>query len=319
MKYDVVALGEILIDFTPCGKSEYGYPMYIQNPGGGPVNLAAAVAAFQGKSAFIGKVGNDAQGRFLTDCLARTGTDVSGVCVDRERNTTLAFVTLQDDGNRDFTFYRNQEADVRLSKEEVRYDIVENSAVFHFSSLSLTHEISREATLTAVAAAKKSGALISFDPNYRAALWTEREALGQIYPALGMADVAKFSMEEAEMICGTPDLKKCAEFFRGQGLQLFAVTLGGEGSVVFGKGFRLQIPAFTKGIVSVDSTGAGDIFWGAFLCRLAKDVPSPAKGLSNPIFLEKAFTFAACAAGLSTTKKGGVPSIPSHEEVLSAL
>ena len=319
MKYDVSALGEILIDFTPCGKNEYGYPMYIQNPGGGPVNLAAAVSGFGGKSAFLGKVGDDAQGRFLTDCLAKTGVDTSGICTDPEFNTTLAFVTLQDDGGRDFTFYRNHEADVRLSKEEIRYDIIENSAIFHFSSLSMTHETAREATWAAVSAAKKAGCLISFDPNYRSALWYEEAALTQIHSVLGMVDIAKFSEEEAEMICGTPDLEKCAAYFHQRGIRLCALTLGRDGAYISGENFAFHNPAYTKDIVSVDSTGAGDIFWGSFLCRLAEAGESPADTLTDEAFIRKAFSFASAAAGLSTAKKGGVPSIPAYEEVLAVL
>ena len=316
MKYDVSALGEILIDFTPCGKNEYGYPMYIQNPGGGPVNLVAAAARFGAKSAFIGKVGNDAQGRFLTDCLAKTGVDTSGICVDTEYNTTLAFVTLQDDGGRDFTFYRNHEADVRLSGEEVRYDIIENSTIFHFSSLSMTHETARNATLAAISAAKKACCILSYDPNYRSALWSPEAALTQIQSVLDKVDIAKFSEEEAEMICGTPDPEKCAAYFHERGIRLCALTLGKNGAYISGDGFSFLNPAYTRDIVSVDSTGAGDIFWGSFLCRLAGKGRS---ALSDEAFLKEAFTFASAAAGLSTAKKGGVPSIPSYEEVLAVL
>jgi len=318
MKYDVVALGEILIDYTPCGKNEYGYPMYIQNPGGGPVNLAAAVAKFGGSCAYIGKVGDDAQGRFLIDCLDKAGVDTAGICRDPEYNTTLAFVTLYDDGGRDFTFYRNHEADVRLSKDEVKYEFIENSKVMHISSLSMTHDTAREATWEAIRRAKKAGVLISYDPNYRSAIWSEEAALEQIRAVLPYVDIVKFSEEEAEMVAGTPDLEKCAAYFHAQGVKLCALTLGKEGAYVSGEGFAFKNLAYTKDIVSIDSTGAGDIFWGSFISCLIKEA-SMEVALKDEDFLKKAFAFASAAAGMSTTKKGGVPSVPEYKDVLAVL
>ncbi len=318
MKFDVTALGEILIDYTPCGKNEYGYPMYIQNPGGGPVNLAAAVTKFGGTCAYIGKVGDDAQGRFLKDCLSRAGVDTTGIAADPEYNTTLAFVTLYDDGERDFTFYRNHEADVRLSRDEVPFDHIENSKIMHISSLSLTHETAREATWAAIECARKAGVLISFDPNYRSAIWSREEALEQIRAVLPYADVVKFSEEEAEMVCGTSDLEKCAEYFLSQGVKLCALTLGKEGAYIAGEGFGFRNAAYSKDIVSVDATGAGDIFWGSFLSCLIKESDAKA-ALKDEAFLKKAFAFASVAAGMSTAKRGGLPSVPEYEDVLAVL
>ncbi len=318
MKYDVTALGEILIDYTPCGKNEYGYPIYIQNPGGGPVNLAAAVAKFGGKVAYIGKVGDDAQGRFLIDCVEKAGVDASGIVKDPEYNTTLAFVTLYDDGGRDFTFYRNHEADVRLSKDEVKYDYIENSKLMHISSLSMTHATAREATWEAIKRAKNAGTLISYDPNYRSAIWSEEAALEQIRAVIPYADIVKFSEEEAEMVCGTPDLEKCAAYFHSIGIKLCALTLGKNGAYVSGEGFAFHCPAYNEGIVTVDTTGAGDIFWGSFISCLVKE-NAPTDALKDEAFIRKAFAFASAAAGMSTTKKGGVPSVPEYEDVLKVI
>ncbi|MBE6598991.1 MAG: carbohydrate kinase [Ruminococcaceae bacterium] len=318
MKYDVTALGEILIDYTPCGRNEYGYPMYIQNPGGGPVNLAAAVAAFGGKSAYIGKVGDDAQGRFLIDCLKKAGVDASGVCADPEYNTTLAFVTLYEDGGRDFTFYWNHEAHIRLSRDEVPYETIENSRVMHISSLTMTHEPARTATWEAIKRAKEAGVLISYDPNYRSAIWSAEDALAQINAVLPYVDIVKFSEEEAEMVAGTPDLEKCAEYFHSLGIKLCALTLGKDGAYISGRGVSFRNPAYTKDIVSVDTTGAGDIFWGSFLSRLVKEDDMNG-ALADEAFLKKAFSFASAAAGMSTAKKGGVPSVPKYEDVLAVL
>ncbi len=319
MNYDVTALGEILIDYTPCGKNEYGFPMYIQNPGGGPVNLAAAVAAFGGKSAYIGKVGDDAQGRFLIDCLNKAGVDTAGIVLDPEYNTTLAFVTLYDDGARDFTFYWNHEAHIRLSAEEVPYETIENSKVMHISSLTMTHEPARSATWEAIRRAKKAGVLISYDPNYRSAIWSAEAALEQINAVLPYADVVKFSEEEAEMVCGTPDLEKCAAYFHSIGIKLCAITLGKEGAYISSaSGISFRSPVYDKGIVTIDTTGAGDIFWGSFLSCLVKEF-SPVEALKEEGFLRSAFAFASAAAGMSTTKKGGVPSVPKFEDVMAAL
>jgi len=313
MKYDITALGEILIDFTPCGRNEYGYPMYIQNPGGGPVNLGAAAAKYGCSCAVIGKVGNDAQGRFLTDCLRNAGVDTTGVCTDPVYNTTLAFVTLQDDGERDFTFYREHEADIRLSPEEIRYDLIENSRILHVSGLTLPHELSGASARAGIAAAKKAGTLVSFDPNYRAPLWEKEDAVRQITEILTQIDMVKFSEDEAAMLWGTTDLEKCAAYFHESGVKLCALTMGREGAYISGAGFAFRNPAYTKDIVSVDATGAGDIFWGSFLSRLVK-AENMREALADPAFLKKAFAFASAAAGLSTTKKGGVPSVPEYEE-----
>ncbi len=318
MKYDVTALGEILIDYTPAGKNEYGYPIYIQNPGGGPVNLAAAVAKFGGKCAYIGKVGDDAQGKFLINCVEKAGVDTTGICRDPEYNTTLAFVTLYDDGGRDFTFYRNHEADVRLSKAEVKYELVENCRIMHISSLSMTHDTAREATWEAIRRAKDAGVLISYDPNYRAAIWSEEAALEQIRAVLPYVDIVKFSEEEAEMVAGTPDLEKCAAYFHAQGVKLCALTLGKDGAYISADGIAFKNAAYTKDITSIDSTGAGDIFWGSFISCLVKE-QNMDDALKNEAFLKKAFAFASAAAGLSTQKKGGVPSVPEYEDVLAVL
>lgn len=317
MKYDICGFGEILIDFTPDGIAEYGYPRYIQNPGGGPANLTAAGAGFGSPCAFIGKIGNDAPGKFAKGCLMQAGVDVSGIVTDDEYNTTLAFVTLLPDGERDFTFYRRHEADIRLSPDEVNCEIIASSRVLHVDCLSLTDEPCRSATMKAIETAKKNGTVLSYDPNYRANLCTAPDSVERMTRMLDhRMSFVKVSLEEGEMITGTSDPVEIGRRICETGTELTAVTLGKEGSVIVTKGCSFRQHGYTDGIHSIDATGAGDIFWGTFLASFAQSGMTAKEFCENEDVVHKSVRLASIAAALSTEKKGGIPSVPGKAEVI---
>ena len=206
--FDVTALGEVLIDFTPCGTSEGGRNLFEQNPGGAPANVLAALSRLGRKTAFIGKVGEDMHGLLLKETLEDCGVDVSGMLVDPAYFTTLAFVALKD-GERSFSFARKPGADTRLTKEEVRTELLKKTKIFHCGSLSLTDEPARSATLYAVETARKAGALISYDPNYRAPLWrSQEEAVAQMRSLIPFVDIMKISDEETARAAGNRRMRR---------------------------------------------------------------------------------------------------------------
>lgn len=264
----------------------------------------------------MGKVGDDAFGALLRKSLARAGIDGQGVVTDRSVFTTLAFVTLDERGERSFSFARKPGADTRLRFEEVKLELIDNCQDFHFGSLSLTHQPARDATRRAVAHARERGKWISFDPNLRPPLWDDlEEARAQMRWGAEQADVVKLSGEEARFLwdCGP---EEAARRLHGLGVKIAFVTLGAEGCLVSGNGSVCRIPALT-GVDPVDTTGAGDIFGGAALSRLL--------GLDKPleqvtaVELEAATRFATAAAGLSTQRYGGMTSVPSLTQVLGRL
>lgn len=308
--FDITALGEILIDFTPmpsCGETK----IYTQNAGGAPANVLATIAKYGGSAAFIGKVGNDMFGRFLVGKLKDLNIDTSGTVIDDLHNTTLAFVNLSDDGEREFSFYRNFGADIFLSEKDIRDDIISSSKIFHFGSLSLTAEPVRSATDYAIRKAKENGCIISFDPNYRALLWNSKStAVQTITHYIKYADIMKVSAEEAAMISGEKDMGKAAQILMDYGLKILLIT-NGEKGVTYqcreGIGFVSSIK-----VKPVDTTGAGDIFLGTFLYEFIKS------GISlDDVMIENMEQYIGMAvrtAGLSTTVKGAIPSIPEYEE-----
>jgi fructokinase len=311
--FDVVALGELLIDFTPAGKSENGNALFEANPGGAPANVLATLAKFGASTAFIGKVGNDQFGSFLADTLKKGGIDAQGLIFSEDVNTTLAFVHLKDDGDRSFHFYRSPGADIMLDAQEVDHALVQNTKVFHFGSLSMTHEPAKTATLKAVKAAQEKGVLVSYDPNLRPALWESlSQAKETIIEGMQYAEILKISEEELEFITGMSDLEEGSRFlYEKFDLKIVLVTLGSKGCFYrFGKetghvnGFRVN---------AIDTTGAGDLFLGAFLYRFIQ------KGISWDFLqaadFEEMIRFANAAAALGTTKKGAIPAIPRLEEV----
>ncbi len=314
--YDVVALGELLIDFAAAGADETGFPVLAAHPGGAPGNFLAALSAYGCKTAMVGKVGDDAFGRLLVDALGRAGISTDGVVTDKSVFTTLAFVTLDERGERDFSFARKPGADLCLRPEEVDINLIENCRDFHFGTLSLTAEPTRSATRLAVERARELGKWVSFDPNLRPPLWDDlEEARRWMLWGLERADVVKLGGEEADFLwhCGP---EEGAKRLHDLGVRIAFVTLGDKGCLVSGNGFARRLPAL-DGVHPVDTTGAGDIFGGAALSRLL----STQKALDaiDAQDLEYAAKFATVAAGLSTQKPGGMTGVPALGEVLERL
>ena len=306
--FDITALGEILIDFTPV-ETASGKRTFEENPGGAPANLLATVAKFGGKTAFIGKVGKDMFGESLKNVLKENGIDTTGLVIDDAHNTTLAFVALDESGDRSFSFYRNFGADIFLEKDEVPEDIIRNSKIFHFGTLSLTDEPSKTATDFALKTAKESGCIVSLDPNYRELLWeSEASAVSVMKKYVPYADIVKFSKEEILMMTGKTDVMSAIKAVTDMGVTLVLVTDGGNG-VNFGtKDYHGFVPSLK--VNTVDTTGAGDIFFGTFLYEFIKSGKTP-----DTITFEEAEGFvkkAVTISGLSTLKKGAIPSIPDY-------
>lgn len=315
MMFDVTALGELLIDFTPCGTSEAGMNLFEQNPGGAPANVLAALCNLGFQTAFIGKVGDDMHGALLKDTLDKAGIDTTGLIVDDSVFTTLAFVSLQN-GERNFSFARKPGADTQLRPEEVKEEIVKNTKIFHCGSLSLTDEPARSATFHAVKMAKEAGALISYDPNYRAPLWNSvEEAKEQMRSMIPYADIMKISDEETALLTDYSDPKEAAQALLDQGVACVVVTLGKDGALL--KTAQVEIVEKGKERKVVDTTGAGDSFWGGILSRFAKDGISPAEITEEKA--RKYVRFANAVAGLCVEKRGAIPAMPTLEQVLAEL
>ena len=313
---DVVALGELLIDFAARSTDAAGYPTMAANPGGAPGNFLAALNAYGKKTAFLGKVGQDAFGRLLLSTLEQAGIETKGIVTDSSVFTTLAFVTFDEHGDRSFSFARKPGADTQLRWEEIDTRLIDDAKVFHFGTLSLTDEPARTATQKAVAYAKSKGKLVSCDPNLRLPLWpSEDAAKEQILWSLRQADVVKISDNEVEFLWGcTPEAgaEKLLEEF---GVSLAMVTLGPDGCLLKTKSaaYRARCPK----VHPIDTTGAGDIFGGSAMARLLELAKPPRELTADD--LAYIGTFAATAASLSTEHSGGIPSIPNKDAVLEAM
>jgi fructokinase len=309
---DVVAIGELLIDFTPAGFSQQGNVIFERNPGGAPANVLAAVTKLGGSGAFIGTVGNDQFGNYLKGVLEENNIQTKGLNFSKEADTTLAFVHLDEKGDRSFSFYRRPGADTMLSEEDIDFSIIDNAKVFHFGSLSMTTEPSRNATLKAVEYAKKNGCIISYDPNYRPMLW-ENEGLARQWMAKGIkyADILKLSDIELEIITGTTDMKKGCEVLISKGVKLIAVTLGANGCYYkFSQGDG-QIATYDTKVI--DTTGAGDAFLGGLLYKI-RDLGKDVKALNQEEIIQM-IDFANAVGALCASKRGAIPAMPSLEEV----
>lgn len=314
--YDAAALGELLIDFAAVSSDAEGYPTMAAHPGGAPANFLAAVNKFGGKTAFIGKVGDDTFGRLLLNTLENSGIDTSGIKITPDFFTTLAFVTFDAHGDRSFAFSRKPGADTQLSFEEIDTDIIDNTRVLHFGTLSLTHEPARTATRKAVEYAKGAGKLISFDPNLRRPLWdTEDEAKKQMLWGLSRADVVKISDDEAEFLFGLSPEQGAEHILESFGAKLVFVTCGADGCVFANRNARGRVPGL-KGLNVIDTCGAGDIFGGSAMWKLLESGKEPEE--LNEDELRDIVSFACIAAGLSTERSGGISSIPEPEEVAAA-
>ena len=314
---DVVALGELLIDFTNVSADSDGYPTMAAHPGGAPANFLAALSRFGAKAALLGKVGNDTFGKLLVGTLQKAGIETRGLVMADDVFTTLAFVTLDETGNREFAFARKPGADTRISFEEMDLSLIDGARVFHFGTLSLTDEPARSATYKAVAYAREKGKLITYDPNLRKPLWADlEEAKEQLLWGLGQADVVKISNEEVEFLFGLGVEEGAAHILERFGVKLVFVTCGPDGCFFKNAVAQGHVPSL-KGIQVVDTTGAGDIFGGSAVARLL-ELEKPVRELTEAdlAYIGK---FATAAASLSTEAAGGIPSIPEKNAVLAAM
>ena len=314
---DVTALGELLIDFTMISADGEGYPTMAAHPGGAPANFLAALAKYGKRTALLGKVGTDKFGRLLKGTLEGAGIETRGLVAADDVFTTLAFVTLDASGDREFSFSRKPGADTCIRFEELDLSLIDEARAFHFGTLSLTDEPARSTTQQAVAYAKAHGKLITYDPNLRKPLWKDLdEAKTQMLWGLQHADVVKISDEEVEFLFGLNPQDGAAHILKEFGVKLVFVTCGPDGC--FFKNARAcgQVPGMS-GIKTVDTTGAGDIFGGSAVYRLLETGKAP-EALEEKE-LREIVSFACTAAGLSTTKHGGIQSVPDIDDVIRSM
>lgn len=308
---DILAVGEILIDLTQSGTTGQGVPHFDANPGGAPANLAVAASRLGAKTAFIGKVGADSFGTFLRDCLAENGVDVTGLVTDPVQHTTLAVVAVDAAGERTFSFYRDPSADVNLSVEDISPEQLKNTRILHFGSVSLTAEPARSTTLHAVKTAREMGALISYDPNYRANLWPDQDtAVARMLEPLEMVDILKVSDEELPLLTDTNDLEAGSAILAEKGISLIFVTCGPNGAFYRFCGRTGHVDGVPCKVG--DTNGAGDTFFGAALSQLVRH------GSLEDITtaeLERLTAFANKAASITTSRHGAIPAMPALEEM----
>ena len=313
---DVVALGELLIDFTENGISSQGNPLFEANPGGAPCNVLAMLTKLGHKTAFIGKVGNDFFGKQLEDAITEVGIDAAGLLKDDKVHTTLALVHTYPDGDRDFSFYRNPGADMMLTEEELPEEIIRGAKIFHFGTLSMTHPGVRAATKKAIAVAKEAGALISFDPNIRKPLWDSMEdAREQVLYGLGQCDILKISDNEIQWLTGKEDYTDGVRWIRERyPVPLILVSMGKEGSRAYYKDRIVEAEPFLQPN-TIETTGAGDTFCA---CVLHYVLEHGLEGLEEKD-LKEMLRFANAAASLITTRKGALRVMPEKEEIEKML
>jgi len=310
-QFDVIGMGELLIDFTDSGMSEQGNPVYEANPGGAPCNVLAMLQKMGRKTAFIGKVGADVFGKDLRIVLNEQGIDTSHLYVDPVIPTTLAFVHTGEGGERDFSFYRRPGADLMIDEREIFPDFIKQGRIFHFGSLSMTDSICRKATYKAVAAAQNAGLLLSFDPNYRAPLWSsEEEAREQIAYGLSNCDILKISDNELLMMTGQPDYERAVEaLYMQYRVPMIFLTMGRDGSLVYYKKRIIYQKAFRCD--AVETTGAGDTFWGMILHFL---LDFDIEKVTDEQW-KNALLYANAAAGLITMRKGALRVMPDIDAI----
>lgn len=314
--YDVTALGELLIDFTENGESSQGNPLFEANPGGAPCNVLAMLSKLGHKTAFIGKVGNDFFGEQLKRAITEVGIDARYLLKDDEVHTTLALVHTYPDGDRDFSFYRNPGADMMLTENEISEGMIKDSGIFHFGTLSMTHEGVRAATKKAIRIAEEAGLLISFDPNLRPPLWKYmNEARKQILYGLEHCHILKISDNEIQWITGKTDYTEGVKWINERyQIPLILVSMGEQGSRAYYKGRMVEAVPFLQEN-TIETTGAGDTFCGCVLHYICEN------GLENlsDKDLKQMLTFANAAASLVTTRKGALRVMPEEEEILGLL
>lgn len=316
-KYDVLALGELLIDFTENAVSGQGNPLFEANPGGAPCNVLAMLSKLGKRCAFVGKVGDDLFGRMLRDTVRSVGISTDHLYLDSSCNTTLAFVKTAPNGDRDFSFYRNPGADMMLTADEIPVEAIADSKMFHFGTLSMTHEGVRRATVLALDIAERSGCILSFDPNLRPPLWSSLEdAREQIAYGLSRCHILKIADNELEFMTGTQDFDRGAAMLleRYPNIRILNVTAGADGSYCYAFGHRVFVPGFCLGD-TIETTGAGDTFCACvlnFVLEHGMDDLTEAQ-------LTEMLRFANAAAYLLTTKKGALRSMPERQQVEAIL
>lgn len=322
---DVVTLGELLIDLFPAetGRRLTEVSAFLPKPGGAPANVAVATSRLGKKSAFIGKVGDDAFGHHLADVLHLEGVDVSGIRFDPHARTSMAFIAMPDPDHSEFLFYRNPGADMMLKPDEVDPDLMHTARVFHFGSLSLIQEPSRSATLAAIDYAREGNALISFDVNYRPLLWSSpQDAVKMISGVIPRVDLVKLNEVEAALLGGyedveiSPDrMEETGKLILSMGIEICILTLGPEGSYFHVSGSGAYVPGFK--VHTIDATGCGDAFIAGLLCRLSDS--KDWRDQASPRDLEQALTYANAVGALTSLKKGVIPALPTADEVEAFL
>lgn len=314
---DVVSLGELLIDFTVNGVTQQNNQLFEANPGGAPCNVLAILNKLGKKTSFIGKVGKDQFGQLLKKTVESISIGTENLIMDEKVNTTLAFVHTMPDGDRDFSFYRDPGADMMLREDEIKEDLIKAAKIFHYGTISMTHEGIRGTTRKAIEIARKNACILSFDPNLRPPLWkSQAEAKTQILYGMSRCDIMKISDDEIQFVSGKEDIEEGISIIRQQfpNIKLVLATLGKEGSIAYLGEKCVKVPGFPREN-TVDATGAGDTFCGSILNYVLE------KGLDNLTKeqLKEMLTFANAAAALVTTKKGALCSMPEKAEILDLI
>lgn len=309
--YDVTALGEMLIDFTMNGQSDQGNQMFEACPGGAPCNVLAMLNKLGRKTAFIGKVGNDQFGKLLRDTIRELGIETRGLILDSDIHTTLAFVHTFPDGDREFSFYRKPGADMMLTEEDVDYELIRQSKVFHFGTLSMTDEPARLATKRALEVAREAGCIITFDPNLRPPLWDSMETAKEMMEyGFQYCDMLKISDNEIQFVTGKEDYDEGIRILQEKyQIPLIFLTMGKEGSRAYYRDIRAEKKGFI--VKAIETTGAGDTFCGCSIHGLLTN------GLDHLTEekLEDILTYANAGAALITMKKGAIRSMPEPEHI----
>lgn len=315
--YDITTFGEILIDFTSQNVNEDGQMLYARNPGGAPANVAVAASRLGAHTAFIGKAGKDMHGEFLRLVLEKENVDAKGMLLDKNYFTTLAFVEVNEAGERTFSFARKPGADTKIQKEEIDIDILDQTNIFHVGSLSLTDQPARDTIFYAVKRAKNKGSIISYDPNYRASLWENEEtAKKHMRSLIPYVDIMKISDEETGLLTDHENVMEAAETLYRQGVKVVAVTLGGNGAYIYNKEGGCVVHGFTVEHVT-DTNGAGDSFWGGFLYKISQ-AGKKVDDLTLKELTEYA-RFGNAVASLCVEKKGAIPAMPKLPQVEERL
>lgn len=315
-KFDVVAMGELLVDFTENGISEQGNPILEANPGGAPCNVLSMLQRLGKKTAFIGKVGQDALGKMLIDVVREQGINADNLLVDEEVSTTLAFVHTEKDGDRSFSFYRNPGADMMLRWNEIHEELLGDTIIFHFGTLSMTDEQIADTTKMAVQKAKKDGAIISFDPNLRPPLWKNLEdAKRQMWYGISQCDILKISDDEIAFLTETTDIDAgVAEILKKFSPTLICATMGKYGSKAYYNGKSVFCNPFLRED-TIETTGAGDTFMA---CVLNAVLEKGMEALTEGDLLEM-LEFANAASSIITTRKGALKVMPQKQEIIAVM